>query len=119
MMKQVKFTMPLRMLAVICGLILSVSAYAQQITVQGNVKDGTGEPIIGATIRVEGVQGGTVTDLDGNFVLKANQGATITVSYIGYQTAKVAAAPNLQIVLKDEVAKSLNEVALMHDDFFD
>ena len=113
MMKQVKFTMPLRMLAVICGLILSVSAYAQQITVQGNVKDGTGEPIIGATIRVEGVQGGTVTDLDGNFVLKANQGATITVSYIGYQTAKVAAAPNLQIVLKDEVAKSLNEVVVI------
>jgi iron complex outermembrane receptor protein len=101
------------MLAVICGLILSVSAYAQQITVQGNVKDGTGEPIIGATIRVEGVQGGTVTDLDGNFVLKANQGATITVSYIGYQTAKVAAAPNLQIVLKDEVAKSLNEVVVI------
>ena len=113
MMKQVKFTMPLRMLAVICGLILSVSAYAQQITVQGNVKDGTGEPIIGATIRVEGVQGGTVTDLDGNFVLKANQGATITVSYIGYQTAKVAAAPNLQIVFKDEVAKSLNEVVVI------
>ena len=69
-MKQVKFTMPLRMLALICGLFLTVSAFAQQITVKGHVKDATGEPIIGATIRVVGVEGGTVSDIDGNFTLK-------------------------------------------------
>lgn len=61
MMKQVKFTMPLRMLAILCGLFLSVSAFAQQITVNGHVKDATGEPIIGATVRTAGQDGGVVS----------------------------------------------------------
>ena len=113
MMKQVKFTMPLRMFALIFGLILSVSAFAQQITVKGHVKDGTGEPIVGATVRVAGQQGGVITDIDGNFVIKAASGAEITVSYIGYQDAKVAAAPEVNIVLKDDVAQSLNEVVVI------
>ena len=62
MMKQVKFTMPIRMLALICGLILSASAFAQQITVNGHVKDATGEAVIGATVQVVGQTGGTITD---------------------------------------------------------
>ena len=65
MMKQVKFRIPLRMMAVLFGLVLSIGAYAQ-ITVNGHVKDATGEPIIGATVRVAGSEGGTVTDFDGN-----------------------------------------------------
>lgn len=113
MMKQVKFTMPLRMLALVCALILSVGAFAQQITVNGQVKDAAGEPIIGATVRVEGQQGGTVSDIDGNFTLKAAQGATITVSYIGYQEYKGTASPNMVIELKDDAAQSLNEVVVI------
>ena len=76
------------------------------------MKDATGEGIIGATVRVEGQQGGVVTDFDGNFVIKANQGAQITVSYIGYQTATVTAAPNVTVLLEDE-SKSLNEVVVI------
>ena len=79
-MKQVKITLPLRMLAFVCGLILSASAFAQQITVNGQVKDATGEPLIGATVRVEGQGGGVTTDFDGNFTINANQGATLSVS---------------------------------------
>ena len=56
MMKQVKFRIPLRMMAVLFGLVLSIGAYAQ-ITVNGHVKDATGEPIIGATVRVAGSEG--------------------------------------------------------------
>ena len=51
-MKQVNIQFPLRMLGLILGLFLSVSAFAQ-IDVKGHVKDATGEPIIGATVRVE------------------------------------------------------------------
>lgn len=54
MMKQVKIKCPVRLLALVCGLFLTVSAFAQQITVNGHVKDATGEPIIGATVRVGG-----------------------------------------------------------------
>lgn len=112
-MKQVKFTMPLRMLMLICGLILSVTAFAQQITVAGHVKDQTGEPIIGATVRVVGQDGGTTTDIDGNFTIKAQQGATLQVSYIGYQMATATAQPNVTIVLQDDAAKALNEVVVI------
>ena len=78
-MKQVKFRIPLRMMAVIFGLVLSIGAFAQ-ITVNGHVKDATGEPIIGATIRVAGQDGGTVSDFDGNFTIKATQGVNLNVT---------------------------------------
>ena len=101
MMKQVNIQFPLRMLGLILGLFLSVSAFAQ-IDVKGHVKDATGEPIIGATVRVDGTQTATITDFDGNFALKANEGASITVSYVGYQNQTVKAAPNLVITLQDD-----------------
>ena len=100
-MKQVNIQFPLRMLGLILGLFLSVSAFAQ-IEVKGHVKDATGEPIIGATVRVVDAQAATVTDFDGNFVLKANQGATIVISYVGYQNATVKAAPNVEVTLVDD-----------------
>ena len=112
-MKQVKFKFPVRMLAIICGLILSVSAYAQQITVQGNVKDATGEPIIGATIRVAGETGGVVSDIDGNFTISANQGATLQISYLGYQTKEISASSNVVVTLEEDAAESLNEVVVI------
>ena len=105
--------MPLRMLALFCGLILSATAFAQQITVNGHVKDATGEDVIGATVRVVGTQTGTVTDFDGNFTIKANQGDQISVSFIGYQDAVVAAAPQVEVLLQDDAALSLNEVVVI------
>ena len=100
-MKQVNIQVPLRMLGLILGLFLSVGAFAQ-IEVKGHVKDAAGEDIIGATIRVEGTQTATVSDFDGNFVLKANEGATLVVSYVGYQNATVKAAPTVEVTLVDD-----------------
>ena len=111
MMKQVNIQFPLRMLGLLLGLFLSVGAFAQ-IEVKGHVKDATGEPIIGATVRVVGTQTATITDFDGNFVLKANQGDDITISYIGYQTATVKATPTLEVTLQDDAAV-LNEVVVI------
>ena len=111
MMKQVNIQVPLRMLGLILGLFLSVGAFAQ-IDVKGHVKDATGEPIIGATVRVDGTQTATVTDFDGNFALKANQGADITVTYIGYQPQTVKAAPTVEVILQDDAAV-LNEVVVI------
>jgi iron complex outermembrane receptor protein len=93
------------------GLFLSVGAFAQ-INVKGHVKDAQGEPVIGATVRVANTQTATVTDFDGNFTLKANQGADITISYVGYQTATVKAAPNLVITLEDDAALLENVVVI-------
>jgi tonB-linked outer membrane protein, susC/ragA family len=113
MMKQLINAMPQRIAMLVCGLILSVSAFAQQIVVKGHVKDATGEPITGATVRVAGQEGGVVTDIDGNFSINANAGAEVTVSYIGYSDTKAPATANMVIVLKDDAAKSLNEVVVI------
>ena len=110
-MKQVNIQVPLRMLGLILGLFLSVGAFAQ-IEVKGHVKDAAGEDIIGATVRVEGTQTATVSDFDGNFVLKANEGATLVVSYVGYQNATVKAAPTVEVILQDDAAV-LNEVVVI------
>jgi TonB-linked SusC/RagA family outer membrane protein len=101
-MKQVNIQIPLRLLGLILGIFLSVGAFAQ-ITVKGHVKDAQGEPIIGATIRVAGQPtGGTISDFDGNFTLKTNQGATLTVTYVGFQPVKATAAPEVTITLQDD-----------------
>ena len=111
MMKQVNIQVPLRMLGLLLGLFLSVGAFAQ-IDVKGHVKDATGEDVIGATVRVVGTQTATVTDFDGNFAIKANQGADISVSFVGYQTVTVKAAPTLEITLQDDAAL-LKEVVVI------
>ena len=96
-MKQVEFKMPLRMLAALCFLLLSASAIAQQIAVNGHVKDATGEPIIGATVLVQGTSNGAATDIDGNFVtassnvvvtLQEDSKVLTDVVVIGYGRAK-------------------------------
>lgn len=112
-MKQVKFSLPLRMLTLICVLFISASAFAQQIAVKGHVKDETGEPIIGATIRIAGQTGGTVTDFDGNFTINANTGDMISVSYIGYDVFEAPAAAKMVVTLKEAKGESINEVVVI------
>jgi len=111
-MKQVKFRIPFRIFILMMGLFLSVNAFSQQITVKGQVKDSAGEPVIGATVRVEGQSTGTITDFDGNFTIAAPQGQTLEISYIGFETAKVSASPNVVVTLQDD-AQSLNEVVVI------
>ena len=111
MMKQVNIQIPVRMLALLFGLFLSIGAFAQ-INVKGHVKDSSGEPIIGATIRIVGQQGGTVSDFDGNFTISAKQGAMLEVSYVGYQVARVAAAADVVVTLKDD-AQVLENVVII------
>lgn len=85
--------------------------YAQKIDVSGRVVDQNGEAIIGATIMEKGTSNGTVTDIDGNFKLSAASGATIVVSYIGYETQEQKAAQQMSLELKEE-ASILNEVVV-------
>lgn len=110
-MKQVFLRFPQRAMMLLFGLLLSVGAFAQ-ITVNGLVKDATGETVIGATVRVVGEQGGTVTDFDGKFVLKCAEGADLQISSVGYQTVTVKAKENLIVVLQDDAAL-LNEVVVI------
>ena len=74
-------------------------------TITGNVKDATGEDVIGATIMETGTKNGTVTDFDGNFTLKLTAGKKeITVSYVGMktQTVNIAGKTSVNVVLQDD-----------------
>lgn len=91
---------------------LSAEAQQTDATCSGTVIDNTGEPLIGATVRVIGNDKAVaVTDVDGHFTLKnVKVGSTITVSYIGYQDAKLVwAGQNVNIALQP-AASSLDEV---------
>nr|WP_313977233.1 TonB-dependent receptor [uncultured Prevotella sp.] len=111
-MKQVKCKFPVRILTLLLGLFLSVSAFAQS-TITGQVKDATGEPVIGASVLINGTSNGTVTDLDGNFSISVQPGATLTISYIGFQKQQVAAANGMVITLQEDQAQQMNEVVVI------
>lgn len=101
-----------------CGwllMLLATTASAQTLKVTGTVTDESGEPIIGANVVVQGTGSGTITDVDGNFMLpEVKKGATVEVSFIGYltQTAKVQNASPLKLVLKED-SQALEEVVVV------
>ena len=100
----------------IAGLCFGVMAFAatpvlaQNTDIKGTVVDENGEPIIGASIRIEGQEGGVITDLDGNYTIKAPKGAKITISYIGYTPMTVTAGGRVQL---KEDAQNLEELVVV------
>ena len=94
------------------GILLSVQAFAQSMTVKGVVKDDTGFGVIGASVQVKGTTKGAITDLDGNFVLQANKGDIIVISYIGYKTQELPAEENMNVLLKEDT-EMLDEVVVI------
>ncbi len=85
------------------ALCLAFPALAQKITVQGTVVDGTGEPLIGASVIPQGTTAGAATDFDGKFQLTVDSKATLVVSYVGYDTQNVPVngQTTLKIVMKE------------------
>lgn len=85
-------------------------AFAQNTEIKGTVVDENGEPVIGASVRVEGQEGGVITDLDGNYVIKAPKGAKVIISYIGYTPQTVTAGGRVQL---KEDAQNLDELVVV------
>lgn len=95
-------------------LSTTVVAQAQNITIKGNVVDEHGEPLIGATVKAVGSKQGTVTDLDGNYILTVtNECKQIEVSYIGYRTQKAKVKNGIAKVQLQEDGSQLNEVVVI------
>ena len=83
-------------------------------TVKGTVISGTdNEPLIGASVMVQGTKDGTVTDLDGNFTISAKNGQTLEVSYLGFITQKVKVTGSVINVTLNEDKQSLDEVVVV------
>ncbi len=91
---------------VLLMMMFPLCALAQNVNISGTVTDAnTGEEVIGATVKVKGASGGTITDAMGNYKMSVASGATIEVSYVGYQTkqVKVTKGGQLDIQIAEDV----------------
>lgn len=85
-------------------LLASFALQAQESVVNGTVVDTNNEPLIGATIMVEGTTNGTTADFDGNFSIKCKPGAKLKISYVGYDSQTIPAENGIRVVLKESAA---------------
>ena len=99
-------------LLLLCAVMLFAWDVSAQTTISGVVKDDAGETVIGASVMVKGTSNGTVTDLDGNFQLKCDAGATLVFTYIGCVPQELKAVNGMEVVLHEDVAQ-LNEVVVV------
>ena len=93
--------------------LFPMGALAQSL-IKGTVKDASGDPIIGASVVVQGVKSGVITDFDGNFSIQAKENATLVISYIGYvtETVKLNGRTTISVTLKED-AQTLNDVVVI------
>lgn len=104
-----------RSLVLILLVLFSTNMLAQQSTVKGLVKDGTGEGIIGASVSVKGTTNGVITDLEGHFSLSnVKQGATLVISSVTYISQEIAYTGQKELVITlSEDTKLLDEVVVI------
>ena len=95
--------------------VFSLGVVAQTKTVKGTVIDGTGEPVIGASVLVKGSTNGVITDIDGNFtLLNVPESGTIQISFVGYKTQDISVAgkSSLKVTLAEDT-EMLDEVVVV------
>lgn len=105
------------LMTVLSSMLMILSASAQTgstINVRGTVKDVAGEPIIGASILLQGTTSGVVTDYDGNFSIQAPGNGTLVISYVGYitQTIAIQNRNSIEVILQEDM-ELLDEVVVI------
>lgn len=89
-------------------------ASAEKLQAKGSIRDVNGEPVIGATVMERGTSNGTITDIDGNFILEVHEGAMLDISYVGYKDQSVQAISGKQIAVSlREDSETLDEVVVI------
>ena len=104
-----------KIFSILMCMIATMALHAQAQSVTGTVVDAeNGEPLIGVSVLVEGTSVGTVTDLDGNFVINAKEGALLQLSYVGYTTlsVEVGKRANLGILKLESESQTLQDVTI-------
>ena len=95
--------------AVFAMSLVSICAMAEPISIVGKVVDANGEPLVGASVVEAGTSNGTITDLDGAFILSVEKNVTLHVSYVGYKDSEVRAQKDMVVVLRENT-QVLDEV---------
>ena len=95
------------------GKINVINGVLQKNAIKGRILDATGEPVIGATIKVKGTTNGALSDLNGYYTINAQVGDQLEISYIGYKTRTIKAVQGLNNIILQEDSKNLNEVVVV------
>lgn len=112
-MKHLFLNMKKTILSLLMGLLICMSAFAQEMTVRGTVKDAAGEPVIGANVIQKGTTNGVVSDFDGQFSIKVPEGALLSISYVGYIPQDVKATARPMVIVLQEDAIGLKETVVI------
>ncbi len=112
-----KKTIKVFLTTMLSGMLMILSANAQTgatINVRGTIKDVTGEPIVGASILLQGTTSGVVTDYNGNFSIQAPGNGTLVISYVGYLTQTISINNrNIISIIMQEDTELLEEVVVI------
>ena len=92
--------------------VLSLQMVVAQKTITGVVSDNEGLPLPGATILVQGTSTGVTTDFDGNFSITAEEGDTLNISYVGYQSQSIVVGDQDTLSISLELGNELEEVVV-------
>lgn len=95
-----------------CLLFICSSLHAQQTDIKGIVSDSSGEPLPGVSISIKGTTFGTITNMDGQFTIRAKKGNTLIFSFIGYQTVEQKATDTPMKVTLQESSVQVDEVVV-------
>ncbi len=96
----------------LAGIFVSLNIWAQDLLVKGVVNDAFGDPVTGANVVIKGTTVGTITDLDGNFTMKAPKGSTLLITFIGYKAQEVPASANVRVTLAED-SELLDDVVVI------
>ncbi|MGY6558328.1 MAG: SusC/RagA family TonB-linked outer membrane protein [Nitritalea sp.] len=108
-----RFSIPMLLALSLCLFSTSIFAQSQQ-NVRGTVVDGSGEPVPGVTVQVEGSSRGAITDLDGSFTIQAASNETLLFSFVGFQTVRQAVGNQTTFsITLEEDTQSLDEVVVV------
>ncbi|KGI60165.1 TonB-dependent receptor plug domain protein [Prevotella sp. DNF00663] len=107
------FWISMRTKLTVLMLCFAFGAFAQNSTVKGNVLDETGQPVIGATVKVQGTNINAITDIDGNYSINCPANGTLELSYVGYKTAYVKVGNRSKVDVKmTPEATAIDEVVV-------
>ncbi len=110
--KEKGFRKSLGLMFLIALTSISLNALAEPVSISGKVIDANGEPLIGVNVMEVGTENGTITDMDGVFVITAEKNVTLKVTYVGYRAQEVRAHNGMVVMLREDT-KLLDEVVVV------
>ena len=93
-----------KLFSLVVVLLAFMASVMAQSVIKGTVVDTNGDPVIGAAIAEDGTANGTISDFNGQFTIGVTNGASLTISYVGYKTVTVKAQNGMRVVMEEDLS---------------